>query len=102
MAKHKPHHTLADYVAIAIGPALIMALVCSLIFFLLAVMYEGDFVGRLRWVLFWYVFGTVLVARLSMETGLSERAPLYGLVLAVLVWVALLIYIEYPDGMRPI
>jgi hypothetical protein len=102
MAKPKPHHTLADYVAIAISPALIMAMVSSLIFFLLAVIYDGDFLDRLRWVFFWYVFGTVLVARLSMETGMAERAPLYGLVLAGLTWVALFLYIDYPAGMRPI
>jgi hypothetical protein len=99
---NKPHHTLADYVAIAISPALIMGLVTSLIFFFVAVIYDGEFVGRLRWVLFWYVFGTVLVARVSMETGISERAPFYGLVLAAATWVALLLYVDYPDGMRPI
>src|SRR5713226_5566256 len=99
---NKPHHTLADYVAIAISPALIMGLVTSLIFFLLAVIYDGEFVSRLRWVLFWYVFGTVLVARVAMETGISERAPFYGVVLAAAIWVALFLYVDYPDGMRPI
>jgi hypothetical protein len=101
MAK-KAHHSLADYVAIAISPALIMGLVTSLIFFLLAVIYDGEFVSRLRWVLFWYVFGTVLVARVSMETGIADRAPFYGLVLAVAIWVALFLYVDYPDGLRAI
>ena len=59
---------------IAISPALIMALIDSLVFFLVAILYEGDFTGRLRWILFFYVFGTVLVARISMEDGISERA----------------------------
>jgi hypothetical protein len=97
---NKPRHTLADYVAIAISPALIMALVSSLVFFVLAVVYVGDFIERLRWVLFWYVFGSVLVARISMESSASSRAPLYGLVLAILVFVALLIYIDYPAEQR--
>jgi hypothetical protein len=97
---NKPRHTLADYVAIAISPALIMTLVSSLVFFILAVVYTGDFIDRLRWILFWYVFGSVLVARISMETYISQRAPLYGILLAVVVFIAVLLYVDYPPELR--
>ena len=39
--------TLADYLVIAISPALIMLLVGSLVFFLLRVFYQGSFPERL-------------------------------------------------------
>src|SRR5690348_2109298 len=102
MPADKPRPSLADYVAIAVSPVLIMALVSSLVFFLVAVLYDGEFVDRLRWILFFYVFGAVLVARMSMEFGISDRAPLYGLVLAVLTWIGLGMFVEYPAGLEGI
>src|SRR5436309_6973520 len=90
--------TLADYVAIAISPALIMALVGSLVFFLLEIAYVGQFYGSLRWVLFFFVFGAVLVSRISMESDTADRAPLYGVILGALMWLALQKYVDYPRG----
>ena len=49
----RPQKTLADYVAIAISPALIMALVGSLVFFLLEVVYQGRYQGSLQHILFY-------------------------------------------------
>jgi hypothetical protein len=92
----RPEKTLADYVAIAISPTLIMALVGSLVYFLLEIAYVGQFYGSLRWVLFFFVFGAVLVSRISMEADTADRAPLYGLVLGALMWFALQRYVEYP------
>jgi hypothetical protein len=86
MAK-KPHHGLADYVTMAISPVLIMALIGSLVFFLIEVLYGADpYAGRLRWVFFWFVFGIVLVARIAMHPAIGERAKLYGLVLSIAVF----------------
>jgi hypothetical protein len=100
MAKNSAEKTLADYVAIAISPVLIMALVGSLVFFLLEVLYVGQYQGRLQWILCFFVFGAVLIARISMTSGIADRAGLYGLVLGLLVWVGLLVYVEYPPGSR--
>jgi hypothetical protein len=100
MADNATEKTLADYVAIAIGPVLIMALVGSLVFFLLEVLYVGQYTARLQWILFFFVFGAVLVARISMTSEIAGRAGLYGVVLGGLVWVALLLYVEYPPGTR--
>ena len=69
MARERPQKTLADYVAIAISPALIMLLVGSLAWFLLEVTYDARYASRIRWVLFWFVFGSVLVARIAIEQG---------------------------------
>src|SRR5262249_4342998 len=88
--------SLADYVAIAISPALIMALVGSLVYFLLKVAYVGQFYCSLRWVIFFFVFGAALVQRVSMESDTADRAPLYGIALGALMWFALQRYVECP------
>lgn len=80
MARSRREKTLADYVVIAISPALIMTLVGSLAFFLLEVTYRGQYRERLMWVLFCFVFGAVLVVRIAIEQG-RERAHLFGLAL---------------------
>jgi hypothetical protein len=45
MMPNKPHKTAADYMVIALSPALIMALVGSLCFFLIEVFYRGKMAG---------------------------------------------------------
>jgi hypothetical protein len=98
MATNREDLTLADYVAIALGPFLIMALVGSLVFLLLEVLYQGQYQARLQWILFFFVFGAVLVSRISMTNGIAERAGMYGLVLGGLTWFALSQFVEYPPG----
>jgi hypothetical protein len=90
--------TLADYLAIAISPVLIMALVGSLIFFLVEVLYVGNYQGRLQWILFFFVFGAVLIARISMHRDIAGRAGIYGLILGAIVWLGLYLYIDYKDS----
>jgi hypothetical protein len=97
MAKSKPQQSLADYVTIALSPLLIMALVGSLVFFLLEVLYSGQFEAKLRWTMFFFVFAMVLVARISIELS-AEKAGLYGLAMIAVCWLALSRYIEYPEG----
>jgi hypothetical protein len=80
MAKDKPRQSLADYVTIALSPLLIMALVGSLVFFLLEILYVGQYSERLQWTLFFFIFAKVLIARISIEQG-NEKAGLYGLAL---------------------
>jgi hypothetical protein len=89
--------TLADYMVIAISPALITALVASLTFFLLEVLHQGQFEGRLKWVAFLFVGATVLIARISMEEG-AERAMMFGVALMVAVWLAMNKFVDYPPG----
>ena len=74
---------------IALSPALIMALVGSLCFFLIEVFYRGLMAGTVRWVMFWFVVAIVLVARIAIEKS-SENAAVYGLGLAAAVWLYLL------------
>src|SRR5438046_1542685 len=94
-AKDRTEQILADYVTIALSPLLIMALVGSLVFFLLEILYVGQYSERLQWTLFFFVFGTVLISRIAIEQG-SEKAGVYGVALGIVVFLALLSFIEYP------
>ena len=80
--------TNADYVAIAVSPALIMALVGSLVFFLIEVLYVGSYPFRLNYVFALFVFATVLIARIAIEMG-SERAAMFSLPLGILTFLAM-------------
>ncbi len=98
MAQTRHHQTLGDYVTIAISPILIMAMVGSLVYFLLEVLYAGKYEFRLQWILFCFVFGIVLVARMSMRDDLSAPWGLYGLVLGFVVWFAICRFVQFdPD-----
>ncbi len=88
MTPRKPQQTVADYMVVALSPALIMALVGSICFFLIEVFYQGPAGGSARWVMFWFVVAIVLVARIAIEKS-SEHAGVYGLALAAAVWLYL-------------
>jgi hypothetical protein len=96
MSSDRPNQTLADYVALAISPALIMGLVGSLVFFLINVLYAGEYVERMRWILFFFVFGAVLIARMTMLDDTASRAALYGVPLGFLTWLGMQMFVEYP------
>ncbi len=98
----RPNQTVVDYVTIVLSPALIMGLVGSLVFFLLEVFYrtDGEWKERLQYILFFYVFGAVLTARVAMNGETAARAPLYGAVLAVLTFFGMQLFVEYPPGVK--
>ncbi len=97
MATSRESPTITDYVVTALSPVLIMLMVGSLVFFLVEVLYAGKYSGKLLYTLFFFVLGAVLVARIAIESDAS-RASLYGLVLGVATYIALLTYVEYPGG----
>ncbi len=104
MAREKPAPTALDHVTVVLSPALIMGLVGSLVFFLLEVLYraDGPFKPRLQYILTFYVFGIVLVGRVSMQGEGASRSTLYGLVLGLLTYVGMQSFVEYPPGVRPV
>ena len=55
-------------------------MVGSLMFFLLDMWYSGEFVDRMRWILFWFVLGIVMITRVSMQID-SSLAKAYGIAL---------------------
>src|SRR5947207_7418564 len=97
MAADREPPTTTDYVVTALSPVLIMLMVGSLVFFLVEVLYAGQYSGKLLYTLFFFVAGAVLVARIAIETDAS-RASMYGLILGIVTYIALLTYFEYPGG----
>jgi len=88
--------TLADYLVIAISPALIMTLIGSLVFFLLQVFYRGQWEGRLHYILTLFVFAAVLIGRISIEEG-TERATLFAIPLAIATFLGIERFVEIQD-----
>jgi len=86
--------TGADYVVIAVSPALIMALVGSLVFFLIEVLYVGQYQARLNYVFALFVFATVLIGRISIEMG-ADRAALFALPLAIAMFLVLAKFVSH-------
>jgi hypothetical protein len=80
--------TLADYLVIAISPALIMTLIGSLVFFLVQVFYSGQYVARLHYILTLFIFAAVLIGRISIEEG-AERAALFAIPLGIATFLAI-------------
>jgi len=97
MASERETPTTTDYVVTALSPVLIMLMVGSLVFFLVEVLYDGKYSGRLLYTLFFFVLGAVLVARIAIESD-ATRASVYGLLLGAVTYIALLTYVEYPGG----
>jgi hypothetical protein len=86
MDTDKPSKTFADYLVIAISPVLIIVLVHSICFFLVDIFFQGEALGGVRWVLFWFVLAIVLIARIGIEQG-PGHAMGYGLALAGVSWI---------------
>lgn len=97
MAAERESPSVADYAVTALSPVLIMLMVGSLVFFLVEALYAGKYSGKLLYTLFFFVFGAVLVARISIQAD-AARASVYGLLLGVVTYIAILSYVEYPGG----
>ncbi len=78
----RPRKTFADYLVISITPLLIMVMVAAVAFFVLELLYKGNYSDRMRWVMFWFVVASVLVSRISIEQGYGT-ASVYGLALGI-------------------
>ena len=85
---HRPKPTLMDYMVVGISPALIMAMVGSLLFYLLLVFYHGQYGGRLNFIFAMFVMAIVLIGRISMERGI-EYASLFALPLGLVTMMAM-------------
>ncbi len=100
----RPVETLADTLVEIISPALITVIVGSLACFLVEVLYQGEFNGRLQFILCLFVMGTVGIARISMQEG-SAYASLFAAPLALLTALALFRFVEFGgmlSGVGPI
>ncbi len=81
-----------------IGPALIILMIGSLVFFLIEVFYRGPHTGRLCWVFGLFTFASVLVSRISIESG-REKAVVYGLALGAAAFVVAFVLVEFTGAL---
>jgi hypothetical protein len=79
-ASAKPSKTVADYLAMAVAPAWIIAMVGSLMLFLIEAIYRGPYEAEVRWTLCWFILAAVLVSRISIQQG-TAYATVYGVTL---------------------
>lgn len=96
MAITRERPTAADVVVTALSPALIMGLVGCLVLFLAEVAYAGRYEGRLLYTLCFFVVGAVGAARVAVVVD-RTRAWVYGGLLALVTFIALRVWVEYPD-----
>ena len=92
MNRRKPL-TLVDYLLVAIAPALIMLLIGSLMFFLIMVLYRGNYPGRLQTIAALFVFAAVLIGRIAIEEG-KEYAQLFAMALGLATLLAIMRLVE--------
>ncbi|MBX3748067.1 MAG: DUF4129 domain-containing protein [Verrucomicrobiae bacterium] len=78
----RPQPSLADHVGTVVTPVLIMAMVGSLVFYLIEVGYAGPYRLQIRWILFWFTIAAVLVSRISIRQG-PAFGGLYGTLLGL-------------------
>ena len=88
----------ADWLVLAVTPALLVGMVTCLLFFLLAVFYRGEFNERLHWILFFGVVGMVLIGRINLIEEIARRASLYSGILGLLVVIALIRFVPPPPS----
>ncbi len=67
--------TTLDAFITGMSPVLIIGMICSLVFFLVIVVYQGQYQQRLMYILGLYTFAIVLVARIAIE---QSRAVAFG------------------------
>ena len=96
MPADRPAFSPVDLVAVVVGPVLVMLMVGSLTWFLVDVLYAGQYSGRLLWTMTFFVFGAVLIARIAIENG-THRASAYGAGLGGAVFLAMLRFVNYRD-----
>ena len=101
MADETDTRPLIDWVAVAVSPVLVMGMVGSLVFFLIEVLYQGQYSDRLLYTMFFFVIGAVLIARITIEQG-RARAGIYAGGLGVACFIAMMAFVEYTGPMKVI
>src|SRR5262249_16730088 len=85
--------------AIVISPVLIMVLIASLVYFIIEVICGGDEVAsKLRYTCTFFVFGAMLIARISIEMG-DAKALIYAVALGIAAFIAMMYHVQYPPGL---
>lgn len=95
MGRRSEQLTLADGVIMGLTPALLIGLVTSLVYFVLEVIYRGDYLERLHFIFFCFIVAAVLISRIAMTMG-RPRALMYAAALAIATAIAMNRLTEIP------
>lgn len=98
MAEERFRPPLIDIASVVVAPVLVMLMLGSLVFFLIEVLQAGQYTGRLHWTFGFFVFGAVLVARISI-TQSRGKAVAYGVVLGGACFLATMAFVQYEKGL---
>jgi Domain of unknown function (DUF4129) len=93
--------TALDGLVAALTPALIIGMISCLVFFLVLVVYQGEFTQRLMYILGLFTFAIVLVARIAIE---QSRAVAFGytLILGGATFFVTMRFVSFPEGLAPL
>jgi hypothetical protein len=89
MAKVKQQSVIADLIAAAVAPGLVMGMIFCLISFLILVFYRDGYQIRVNYLFALYIFASVLIARIAIESG---RA--YAMTYTVILGLAMMLVIN--------
>ncbi len=93
-----------DEIVNVVSTGLIIGMIISLVFFLVIAFYRGDYDMRLMYILGLYVFATVLVARIAIDSGRAS-ANAFGLALFAAASLAMFRFVSITgpmSGLSPV
>ncbi len=93
-----------DEIVNVVSTGLIIGMIISLVFFLVIAFYRGDYDMRLMYILGLYVFATVLVARIAIDSG-RAYANAFGLALFAAASLAMFRFVSITgpmSGLSPV
>lgn len=98
--KARIHPTAFDVIVVAVVPALIIGMICCLLFFLVLAFYQGDYDIRLMYLLGLFSMGTVLIARIAADNG-RAYANAFSFPLAIAAGLAMFQFVRITGPLGP-
>lgn len=97
----KQQPTSVDYVVVAVVPALIICMICCLLYFLVIAFYSGNFDVRLMYLLSLFTLAAVLIARIAAEEG-RGYASVFSVPLALVSYAGMCVYVRIDGPLQSI
>lgn len=89
-----------DAVLTGFSPMLIIGMICCLVFFLVTVLYSGNFTIRLMYIFGLYTFASVFTARIAIEQSRSI-ATAYTAILGFATFAVTLRFVQFSGSLAP-
>ncbi|MCY2975258.1 MAG: DUF4129 domain-containing protein [Planctomycetota bacterium] len=89
-----------DAVLMGFSPMLIIGMICCLVFFLVTVLYSGNFTIRLMYIFGLFTFASVFTARIAIEQSRSI-ATAYAAILGFATFCVTLRFVQFSGALAP-